>query len=150
MKTKQLAFLRMKSIGFVFQSYHLNPLLNVEENIMLPMYINPAYDRSEMERITNELLYEIGMETKGKNYPHELSGGEQQRVAIARSLSNDPHLILADEPTGNLDKSNEDQIFALFKRYTQEGKTVVAISHSDRVLHYSDINFQLKNGVLET
>lgn len=149
MKAKQLATLRMKFIGFVFQAYHLNPLLNVEENIMLPMYINPVYDARDMKRITSELLDEIGMKDKGKNYPNELSGGEQQRVAIARSLSNNPQLILADEPTGNLDAANEKIVFELFKRYTERGKTVVVISHSERVLNYSDINFHLKNGVLE-
>ncbi|MGV2528001.1 UNVERIFIED_CONTAM: ABC transporter ATP-binding protein, partial [Bacillus thuringiensis] len=131
LKPKEAAFLRMSTIGFVFQSYHLNNLLKAYENVMLPMYVNPKYNYHDMEIRADELLKLVGLEHRKHHFPNELSGGEQQRIAIARALANDPDCILADEPTGNLDKENESNIFNIFKELVNIGKSVVVISHNE-------------------
>ncbi|SLK20418.1 ABC transporter ATP-binding protein [Bacillus toyonensis] len=149
LKPKEIAFLRMSTIGFVFQSYHLNNLLKAYENVMLPMYVNPKYNYHDMEIKADELLKLVGLEHRKHHFPNELSGGEQQRIAIARALANDPDCILADEPTGNLDKENESNIFNIFKELVNIGKSVVVISHNESVKNYTDKIYELKNGKLE-
>lgn len=149
LKPKEAAFLRMSTIGFVFQSYHLNNLLKANENVMLPMYVNPKYNYHDMEIRADELLKLVGLEHRKHHFPNELSGGEQQRIAIARALANDPDCILADEPTGNLDKENESNIFNIFKELVNIGKSVVVISHNESVKNYTDTIYELKNGELE-
>ncbi|AFQ24747.1 ABC transporter ATP-binding protein [Bacillus thuringiensis] len=149
LKPKEAAFLRMSTIGFVFQSYHLNNLLKAYENVMLPMYVNPKYNYHDMEIRADELLKLVGLEHRKHHFPNELSGGEQQRIAIARALANDPDCILADEPTGNLDKENESNIFNIFKELVNIGKSVVVISHNESVKNYTDTIYELKNGELE-
>ncbi|HDR6289281.1 TPA: ABC transporter ATP-binding protein [Bacillus cereus] len=149
LKPKEIAFLRMSTIGFVFQSYHLNNSLKAYENVMLPMYVNPKYNYHDMEIKADELLKLVGLEHRKHHFPNELSGGEQQRIAIARALANDPDCILADEPTGNLDKENESNIFNIFKRLVTAGKSVVVISHNESVKNYTDKIYELKNGKLE-
>lgn len=139
----------MSTIGFVFQSYHLNNLLKANENVMLPMYVNPKYNYHDMEIRADELLKLVGLEHRKHHFPNELSGGEQQRIAIARALANDPDCILADEPTGNLDKENESNIFNIFKELVNIGKSVVVISHNESVKNYTDTIYELKNGELE-
>ncbi|PHD17174.1 ABC transporter ATP-binding protein, partial [Bacillus wiedmannii] len=135
--------------GFVFQSYHLNNSLKAYENVMLPMYVNPKYNYHDMEIKADELLKLVGLEHRKHHFPNELSGGEQQRIAIARALANDPDCILADEPTGNLDKENESNIFNIFKKLVIKGKSVVVISHNESVKNYTDKIYELKNGKLE-
>nr|WP_090885762.1 ABC transporter ATP-binding protein [Evansella caseinilytica] len=149
MKAKQLLAVRRKTIGFVFQSYHLNHLLTAMENVMLPMYINPEYTSSEMKTGAAELLASVGLEHRKSHLAKDLSGGEKQRVAIARALANDPDCILADEPTGNLDKKNETVIFDIFKKLAAEGKALVVISHNENVVDIADENYRLNNGILE-
>ncbi|KXY41482.1 ABC transporter ATP-binding protein [Bacillus thuringiensis] len=149
LKPKEIAFLRMSTIGFVFQSYHLNNSLKAYENVMLPMYVNPKYNYHDMEIKADELLKLVGLEHRKHHFPNELSGGEQQRIAIARALANDPDCILADEPTGNLDKENESNIFNIFKKLVIKGKSVVVISHNESVKNYTDKIYELKNGKLE-
>lgn len=142
-KTKTLtsderAFMRMKHIGFVFQDYYLNPRLNVAENIILAMKINREIPKKEYMQRVASLLGMFGMEGMEGRYPKELSGGEQQRVCIARALANDPELLLADEPTGNLDSANEINVLEHLKALSQKGKTVIAVTHNEIMKEYSD------------
>ena len=149
LKDEENAKIRMKEIGFVFQNFYLNPNMTVEENIMQPMYINPEYNRISMEEKTEELIKMVGLESRRTHYPKELSGGEEQRVAIARALANNPEIILADEPTGNLDKNNEIKILEILKDLSKKGKCVIIVSHSNKVIEYADKVLNLKEGKLE-
>ena len=149
LKDEEKAKIRMKEIGFVFQNFYLNPNMTVEENIMQPMYINPEYNRISMEEKTEELIKMVGLESRRTHYTKELSGGEEQRVAIARALANNPEIILADEPTGNLDKNNEIKILEILKDLSKKGKCVIIVSHSNKVIEYADKVLNLKEGKLE-
>lgn len=149
LKKKQLAQVRMKTIGFVFQAFHLNPQLKAYENVMMPMLINPEYKtKAEIEKKAKALIDRVGLSARAEHYPNELSGGEQQRVAIARSLANDPDFILADEPTGNLDSDNESSIFELLKELAENGKGVMVVSHNEAIIDYADKVYYMKDGVL--
>lgn len=146
---KDKAELRMKKIGFVFQEFYLNPNMSVEENIMQPMYINRKYNNKIRNERLEELIKMMGLEKRKKHYPKELSGGEQQRVAIARAIANNPEIILADEPTGNLDNTNAKKIFELLKQLSVNGKCVLIVSHSNKVKLYADKILILNEGKLE-
>ncbi|SDC61370.1 putative ABC transport system ATP-binding protein/lipoprotein-releasing system ATP-binding protein [Pelagirhabdus alkalitolerans] len=148
-KPKEINFLRMKKIGFIFQSFYLNNSLTAYENIILPMYINPQYTYSDMKIKSHELLELVGLKNRLNHYPTELSGGEKQRVSIARALANNPECILADEPTGNLDRENEKQVFELFQHLSSLGKSVVVVSHNVDIKKYSNVCFNLENGNLK-
>ena len=143
------AYIRMKKIGFIFQEFYLNQYMTVQENIMQPMYINKEYDKTAKKQRTNELIEMMGLSQRKKHYPKELSGGEQQRVAIARALANKPDIILADEPTGNLDKNNEQKIFEILNSLSKNGKCVIIVSHSNVVKKYADIILNLEEGKLK-
>lgn len=138
------AKLRMQKIGFIFQEFYLNPNMTVEENIMQPMYINKNYDKEKMKEKTNSLIASVDLLHRKKHFPKELSGGEQQRVAIARALANDPSIILADEPTGNLDKENEKKVFEMLKELSQKGKCVIVVSHSSAIEQYADVILEIR------
>ena len=129
----QRTLFRRKNIGFVFQSFNLIPTLTVEENLLLPMELNGESTKIAKARVT-ELMQELGLGDRLESFPDRLSGGEQQRVAIARALIHDPNLILADEPTGNLDHVNSDRIEdLLFELNREQGTTLVLVTH-DRAL----------------
>lgn len=149
LKDKEKAYLRMNELGFVFQDYHLNPILKAYENVMIPMYINPQYRKDNLEEKAKSFLQLLGLSDRINHYPSELSGGEKQRVSLARALANNPNFILADEPTGNLDTKSEKIVFEYLKQLTLKGKTVVVVSHNPIIKKYSDITFEMYDGTLE-
>lgn len=138
MKENQKAHFRMKKIGFIFQSFFLNNNMKAFENVMLPMYINPTIKKGKRKKIAISLLQKVGLAERINHYPNELSGGEQQRVAIARALVNNPDIILADEPTGNLDEANEEYIFRFLSQLAKAGTCVIVASHNNKIKEYAD------------
>ncbi len=145
-KEKDKAYLRLHKFGFVFQEFYLSPKLNVMENVMIPMFINKQISKKEYKIRALYLLDKFNILDRSNHYPSELSGGEQQRVSLARALANDPSVILADEPTGNLDKDNEKIIFDELKELVKEGKTVIVVSHNDIIKKYADVVLTLREG----
>jgi len=145
---REKAKIRLTSIGFVFQEFYLNEALKAYENVMIPMIINPSLRRTDMKGRSCEILETLGLEPRANHYPGELSGGEKQRVAIGRALANNPQYLLADEPTGNLDKENEKRILEILKNIAANDKTVIVVTHSERVLEYADNIFVMNSGVL--
>ena len=138
------ARLRNKKIGFVFQNFLLNDYLTVIENVCLPLITNKKLSKYEKQNKALKILNQLNIESKSKRFPKELSGGEQQRVAIARALINDPDIILADEPTGNLDRDNENEVFKELKKLANAGKCVIVISHSQEILKYADKKYDIE------
>ena len=118
------------------------------ENVMLPMYINNEIKKQQRKEYAIKLLEYVNLKDRINHYPRELSGGEQQRVAIARALANNPNVIIADEPTGNLDEANEKTIFEILKKLSESGKCVIIVSHNDNILKYADKILYMKNGKL--
>ncbi len=147
MNNKEKSFMRNNEIGIIFQDFFLDNYLTALENIVFPMTINDKYKKSANKRAL-ELLKKVELENRSNHFPKELSGGEKQRVAIARALANDPNIIIADEPTGNLDEENESKIFSVLKRLSQEGKCVIVVSHSNEIFKYADVFYELKEGSL--
>ena len=144
----QRTLFRRKNIGFVFQSFNLIPTLTVEENLLLPMELNGESVKIAKARVT-ELMQELGLEDRLESFPDRLSGGEQQRVAIARALIHDPNLVLADEPTGNLDRQTGEQALRLFRELIRKaGKTMIVATHSSDVLGIADRVISLEEGKL--
>jgi putative ABC transport system ATP-binding protein len=140
----QLARLRGDKIGFVFQSFHLIPSLTALENILVPMEIAGRRDAASRARA---LLAEVGLEERGHHYPAQLSGGEQQRIAIARALSNDPVIVLADEPTGNLDSRTGHHVIQLLLSINrQRGTTLVVVTHDQEIAATADARVYLRDG----
>lgn len=132
----ELSQVRSKKIGFVFQNYNLIPQLTVLENIGLPLFYQSVEEKIIREK-SRQLAELVGLKERIYHRPPELSGGEQQKVAIARSLANDPIIILADEPTGNLDSKAGEEIMGLLLRLNKGGKTLVVVSHSSKVANYA-------------
>ena len=148
MSRRESSFFRAEKIGFVFQSYQLLPELSVWENVMLSGMLN-GLSKANAGKKASELLARVGLGERLKHRPNEMSGGEQQRAAIARALLNSPALLLADEPTGNLDKNNGESILELFKELHNEKKcTIIMITHSDVVASCADNIYHLENGVI--
>lgn len=141
-----LSAYRRKSIGFIFQNFNLIPVLNVEENIVLPLNLdNTTPDKEFLE----ELLKLTGLDVKRNNYPHELSGGQQQRVAFARALIHKPRIILADEPTGNLDSKNSREIISILKSSIKKyNQTLILITHDGSIAAQADRICRITDGVL--
>jgi putative ABC transport system ATP-binding protein len=150
MSDKELTELRRHQLGFVFQSFGLLPLLSAYENVEIALRIAGASIR-ERGRRANELLETVGLTRRAHHRPYELSGGEQQRVAIARALANKPTLILADEPTGELDSTTANQIFELLQQVIeQEGVTIITTTHDRLVMEKAQRVIELADGVLQT
>ncbi len=139
---------RRKTVGFVFQGFNLIPNLDALENVMLPMEFNGVAREARRER-GRELLSRVGLAERLEHKPRELSGGEQQRVAIARALANDPPLILADEPTGNLDSKTGEMIYGLLRKISRE-RTVVVVTHAEPLAATADRIVHIKDGRLES
>ncbi len=143
-----LADFRRETIGFVFQSYHLLPYLTARENVMVPMSQERIPPREKEER-ANDLLASVGLAGKEDRLPSQLSGGESQRVAIARALIHDPPVLLADEPTGNLDSATGEQILDLFSEWHGRGKTVLMVTHNKANLFRATRSIRLRDGQVE-
>ena len=148
LKNDEKAKIRNKDIGFIFQNYCLNEKLTALDNVILPMIINKKIKKQERINRAKKILEMVGLGNRIEHYPNELSGGEQQRVSIARSLANNPKIILADEPTGNLDKKNEIHILELLKKISEQGKTIIMVSHSDFAITYADKLLEIDKGKL--
>jgi len=142
---EKLADFRREYLGFVFQSFQLIPYLTVIENVMLPLAITEKSNR-EQWTMAGEILKKIGLEGKGKRLPDQLSGGEQERVAIARALVNSPPLLLADEPTGNLDSKTGRDIMELFRSLNEEGQSIVMVTHNPESMAFSSRTLHLRDG----
>ena len=140
--------IRNKEIGYVFQSVDLNEYLNAIENVEIPMLINEDIDKADRKKNAEKLLEKFGLKNRLYHYPKELSGGERQRVCIARALANNPKVILCDEPTSSLDKTNTKKVFGILKKLSEEGYCVIIVSHDETVFEYADVCLELKNGKL--
>jgi len=140
------SIMRRREVGFVFQFYNLVPNLTVEDNIMLPLLLDGKKINKYSEKL-NEILSIVELSDRKNHTPRELSGGQQQRVAIARALINDPDIILADEPTGNLDSKTSEEVMKLFQRINcEKGKTILQVSHSLETSKYSNRIINVRDG----
>ena len=146
LKDEELTIFRRRKIGFVFQNYNLVPVLNVYENIVLPIQLD---GNSEDTEYLNQIIETLGLESKLQNLPNHLSGGQQQRVAIARALAAKPAIILADEPTGNLDSRTSQDVMSLLK-ITSEcfGQTIVMITHNEEIAQTADRIVRIEDGLI--
>ena len=138
--------IRGLNIGFVFQSFYLNKNLTAYENIILPTYINDKMDDTERKSRALNIMKKLEIIDRREHKPSSLSGGEQQRVAIARALINNPDIIIADEPTGNLDSSNELEVLKILKEISKQGKIVIVVSHNPIIKNYADILYKINDG----
>ena len=142
----QMAIFRRRQIGIVYQFYNLLPILNVEENILLPILLDQREpDKAELDK----LIRKLGLEERRRHLPNQLSGGQQQKTSIGRALITHPALILADEPTGNLDSRSSDEIVSLLKRANREGgQTIIMITHNPEVAAAADRTYRIEDGRL--
>ncbi len=138
----ELNRLRAEKIGFIFQQFHLIPYLSAVENVMLAQYFHSMTD----EREALDALESVGLRDRAQHLPAQLSGGEQQRVCIARALINDPRILVADEPTGNLDANNEEIVMRLLRGLHEQGRTIVMVTHDASIAGMADRIIQLKHG----
>ena len=145
---EKLADFRREYLGFIFQSFQLIPYLTVIENVMLPLSITQRTNREQV-KMAEEILEKIGLAGKARRLPDQLSGGEQERVAIARALVNSPPILMADEPTGNLDSKTGKEIMDLFKSLNREGQTIVMVTHNPENTSFSTRTISLKDGRME-
>lgn len=149
MSDNELAAVRNKEIGFVFQTFNLLPRLSALENVALPLVYNGS-GKTKREAKALEVLTAVGLGNRAHHKPNELSGGQRQRVAVARALVNDPSIILADEPTGNLDSKTSYEIMALFENIHQQGNTVIVVTHEPDIAQHAHRIIRLKDGKIES
>ena len=143
----ELAYVRNKQIGFVFQSFNLLTKLTALENVALPMIYAGVNKKMRIERAT-QLLQSVGLGERMDHLPSELSGGQRQRVAIARALANDPAIIMADEPTGNLDSKSTIDVMNIFRGLYDEGRTIILVTHEPEIATYASRNVVLRDGLI--
>ncbi|MDY4591951.1 MAG: ABC transporter ATP-binding protein [Eubacteriales bacterium] len=144
-KESELAYYRNKTIGYVFQDFYLEPELSVIDNVSVPLII-AGKKAQEISRLAQERISALGLESKTNEPTKNLSGGQKQRVAIARALVADASIILADEPTGNLDSDNSSEVVAILRRLADEGKTVIMVTHNLEEARQADITVEMKDG----
>ncbi|GAA3949518.1 ABC transporter ATP-binding protein [Hymenobacter algoricola] len=149
MSDNQLAEVRNKEIGFVFQTFNLLPRATSLDNVALPL-IYAGYSKSQREEKAMDALQSVGLADRAKHRPNELSGGQRQRVAIARALVNDPSIILADEPTGNLDSKTSYEIMELFEALYVKGNTIIMVTHEEDIARYAHRIVRLRDGLVES
>ena len=142
----ELSKIRNQRIGFVFQGFHLLPKLNAIDNVMLPLRYSRNTNANDGEAKAKELLIRVGLEERLYHMPNQMSGGQIQRVAIARALINNPDILLADEPTGNLDSAISDQIMELLTELNQAGQTIVMVTHEDDIAEYANRTIHFLDG----
>ncbi len=143
----ELSLIRNKKIGFVFQAFNLIPRTNVLRNVELPMIYAKINSKYRRERAL-ELLEKVSLQDRITHMPNELSGGQKQRVAIARALANNPPIILADEPTGNLDTNSSEEIMSIFRKLHREGSSIIVVTHEPQVAKYADRIIVFKDGAV--
>ncbi|MGE0113988.1 MAG: ABC transporter ATP-binding protein [Steroidobacteraceae bacterium] len=146
MSADDLAAVRNQILGFIFQSFHLLPRLTALENVMLPLGYDHSHKHPDMRKAAAEALQRTGLGDKLNNKPTQMSGGQQQRVAIARALVNQPSLLMADEPTGNLDSNTAREILALFTELNRQGTTVMIITHDPSIAASTNRRIEIKDG----
>jgi len=145
----ELAEIRNKEIGFVFQTFNLLPRLNAQENVELPL-IYAGYDKKQRAEMALKVLDNVGLGDRVNHKPNELSGGQRQRVAIARALVNSPSIILADEPTGNLDSKTSEEILRVFKEVHGQGNTISVVTHEESIAQQAERIIRLMDGLVES
>lgn len=150
MSDKQLAQLRNRKLGFIFQSFHLIPALNVVDNVLLPMHYRPKeMSGAELRKRAEEVLAKVDLAHRMKHFPTQLSGGQCQRVAIARALMGAPEVILADEPTGNLDSKMGAEIMSILKQLNAEGTTIVMVTHDGKIAEQTSRIVRMEDGRIQ-
>lgn len=149
MEDDELADVRNVEIGFVFQQFNLLPRLTAWENVALPL-IYAGVNKKDREERARDILNKVGLADRAHHKPNELSGGQSQRVAVARALINNPSIILADEPTGNLDTKTSEEIMELFGSIHQQGNTVMLVTHEEDIANYTNRIVRIRDGVVET
>jgi putative ABC transport system ATP-binding protein len=149
MSDNDLAEVRNQEIGFVFQQFNLLPRLTAAENVALPLVYAGIPKKQRMEKAMM-VLDKVGLADRSHHRPNEMSGGQNQRVAIARALVNDPSIILADEPTGNLDSKTSHEIMEIFGKIHQAGNSVVLVTHEEDIAHYAHRIIRLRDGLIES
>ncbi|MBL4716692.1 MAG: ABC transporter ATP-binding protein [Bacteroidia bacterium] len=145
----ELAEIRNKEIGFVFQTFNLLPRLNAQENVELPL-IYAGYDKKQRAEMALKVLDNVGLGDRVNHKPNELSGGQRQRVAIARALVNSPSIILADEPTGNLDSKTSEEILRVLKEVHGQGNTIIVVTHEESIAQQAERIIRLMDGLVES
>lgn len=149
MEDNELAAIRNREIGFVFQTFNLIPRMSSLENVALPLVYGGRKKKERLER-AREVLAEVGLEYRMDHKPNELSGGQKQRVAVARALVNDPSILLADEPTGNLDSKTTSELMQLFDQLHEKGNTIIIVTHEHDIAQHTRRIISLRDGNIET
>ncbi len=145
---KELAYIRNKEVGFVFQQFNLLGRKTVLSNVEVPLIYSGAKKKERIKR-AEDLLVKVGLGHRMKHYPNEISGGQKQRVAIARALANNPSLVLADEPTGNLDTNTGEEIMDLFQQLNDQGHTIILVTHEHNIAAYAERTIELIDGLIQ-